>query len=218
MDGSWMISQSFKPSIKVGAPRATAGGATRGSSCLKGPQQLTSLLPQSRLGLTFSGNPSFYWYVPKSPAQTAKFLLLNSDDSDVVYETDFELPQKGGIVSLALPQTVKPLEVNQRYHWFLVVGCSETDQSANPSVEGWVQRIVPDATLAKQIQSTTGRNRAVVYADNGIWHEALMTLALMRKGSPKDAQALAGWQELLRSVGLSAIATEPLLESKISQN
>ncbi|EKQ70651.1 protein of unknown function DUF928 [Leptolyngbyaceae cyanobacterium JSC-12] len=214
--GTLKISQSFKPPSRGTAP-PTAGGATRGESCLKGPKHLTSLVPKDRLGLTYSGNPTFHWFVPKSPARTAKFLLLGNDDADVVYETTLSLPSESGIVSFTLPEDGPSLEVGQQYHWFLVVGCSQIDQGANPSVEGWVERVSPETNILSQLKQATAAGRVKIYADNGIWHEAVTTLVTLRKTNPTDKALLAGWSELLKSVGLDAIAPEPLLNANLSK-
>lgn len=213
---AFKISQSFKPPSRGTAP-PTAGGATRGESCLKGRKQLTSLVPQDRLGLTYSGNPTFHWFVPQSPARTAKFLVLGDDDSEVVYETNLALPSESGIVSFTLPQDAQPLEVGKQYHWYLVVGCSQTDQSANPSVEGWVERVSPESQILSQLEKATPAARVKIYADNGIWHEAVTTLATLRKTKPTDQTLLAGWNELMKSVGLGAIAPEPLINANLSK-
>jgi len=210
------ISQSFKPPSRGTAP-PSAGGATRGSTCLQGGKKLTSLVPQNRLGLTYSSNPTFYWYVPQSPAKTARFLLLNQDDTDVVYEATMTLPNQAGVMSFTLPQSTA-LQVGKQYHWYLVVGCSQLDQSVNPSVEGWVERVAPDAAVSQQLQKAIGRERATIYAENGIWHEAVTTLAKLRSINGQDAGAIAGWNELLKSVNLDAIAAEPLLNLTLGQN
>lgn len=213
----FQISQSFRPPSRGTAP-PSSGGATRGESCLQGNKQLTSLVPQSRLGLTFSSNPTFYWYIPKSPAKTAKFLLLTNDDTDVVYETTLTLPGQPGIVSFTLPSSAPPLTVGKQYHWYLVVGCSQLDQSANPSVEGWVERITPEATLTSQLQTASPKERILLYTTNGIWHEAITALANLRQSDPTDTTTIAGWNELLKSVNLGEIASEPLLNGSLSQN
>ncbi len=215
--GTWKLSQSFKPPNR-GVPPATAGGATRGNSCLKGTQQLISLIPQNRLGLTTSAKPTFYWYVPQSSAATVKFLLLGNNDTDVVYEKTLNLPNQSGIINFSLPENAQTLEVGKQYHWYLIVGCNQLDQSANPSVEGWVERITPDAALSQKLKQANPSNQAALYANNGIWHEALTTVAQLRRSNPQDATAIAGWNQLLKSVGLSEIAAEPLLDVKISSN
>lgn len=218
---SFQVSQSFKPPSRGTAP-PTAGSATRsgtlGNSCLSSGKQLTSLMPQTRLGLSYRGNPTFYWYVPPSSAKTAKFLLLSNNDADVHYETTLNLPNDPGIVSFALPSTVSPLEVGKQYHWYLVLNCSQNDQSANPSVEGWVERVAPGTDISSQLQKADAKSRARIYAENGIWYEAVATLATLRQTNPQDAATIAGWNELLKSVNLEAIAAEPLVEATLSQN
>lgn len=211
------ISQRFVPARRGQAP-PSAGGATRGDSCLPKNKQLISLIPQNQVGLTYSTNPTFYWYVPESPAKTAQFLILSDDRTEVFYETTLTLPKRSGIISVTLPTAAPPLTVGKQYQWFLVLGCDAIDQSANPSVEGWVERITPDAALAKRLQKASPKERVQIYASNGIWHEAITTLAQLRQANPTDTLTIAGWQELLQSVSLGQVATEPLLNATLSQN
>lgn len=217
LKGDWIISQTFRPP-NLGNPPATAGGATRGGACLKGTQRFTALLPQSQVGLTLSSHPTFFWYVPQSSATTAQFLLMNRDDSQVVYETTLTLPAKAGIVSFTLPATVKPLEVGQRYHWFLTVNCSTTDRNGNPSADGWVERTTASTGLSEKIQRTAERDLPALYADQGIWYEALTSLAHLRQKNPSDTSLTASWERLLKSVGLDAFATEPIVEPLAASN
>ncbi|PZV14949.1 MAG: hypothetical protein DCF22_07860 [Leptolyngbya sp.] len=215
--GTVQISQSFKPPNR-GTPPPTAGGATRGNSCVPNNKKPISLIPKDRLGLTFSANPTFYWHIPSSPAKVAKFLILTGDDVDVVYEATIPLPVQSGIISYAIPKNVLPLEIGKRYHWFLTLDCNPSDPGVNPITEGWTERIAPDVALLKQLEKADLKTRASLYADNGIWHEAVTTLASLRRTNPQDLGAVDGWNELLKSVGLSAIAAEPLFDTTISQN
>ncbi len=217
LKGNWIISQTFRPP-NLGNPPATAGGATRGGACLKGTQRFTALLPQSQIGLTLSGHPTFFWYVPQSPATTAQFLLMNRNDSQVVYETTLTLPTKAGIVSFKLPDTVQPLEVGQRYHWFLTINCNTIDRNGNPNADGWVERAAPNAGLSEKIQQTAERDLPTLYADQGIWYEALTSLAQLRQANPSDSSLTANWEKFLKSAGLGTFATEPLVEPLSASN
>lgn len=212
LKGNWIISQTFRPP-NLGNPPATAGGATRGGACLKGAQRFTSLLPQEQIGLTLSSHPTFFWYVPQSSATTAQFLMMTQDDSQVVYETTLTLPAKAGIVSFTLPTNVKSLEAGQRYHWFLTINCSTVDRNGNPNAEGWVERIAPSAGLSEKIQQTSERDLPTLYADQGIWYEALTSLANLRQMNPSDTSLTISWERLLKSAGLGTFATEPLVAS-----
>ncbi|MBD0345660.1 MAG: DUF928 domain-containing protein [Coleofasciculus sp. Co-bin14] len=44
-----------------------------------------------------------------------------------------------------------------------------------------------------------------------MWYDAIISLADLRRSQPGDLTVASTWKELLRSVGLEAIATKPLL-------
>ena len=67
-------------------------------------------------------------------------------------------------------------------------------------------------TLMSQLKNATPRQRVTLYATNGFWHDALTTLAELRSANPGDATLSRDWVSLLHSVGLDAIATEPIIE------
>ncbi len=203
------------------------GGASRGE-CPEVSKPLTVLVPatqktlgekhgshsastawESVWGLTVAESPTLWFYVPYS--LTAKLpieFVLQDDKDNYVYKTTFTASQtQPGIVKLRLPSTVAPLEIGKMYHWYFIIDC---DPDAPPLVEGWVQRIAPPPTLTSQLQKATPRERIALYAANGIWHDALTSLAELRSANPQDATLTADWVSLLESVGLDAIAREPM--------
>jgi hypothetical protein len=56
------------------------------------------------------------------------------------------------------------------------------------------------------------RQKAVIYAENGIWQDALSNLAAARRANPNDTDLAADWESLLDSVALPEIAKEPIVE------
>lgn len=160
-------------------------------------------------GLTTSGHPTFVFYVPYAlnPDLPLIFVLQNSARENI-YQTSIKatIPQSG-FVSVSLPVTQKPLEINQFYRWFFVVDCAH---ESSPLVEGWVQRTVPSPALSKSLKNADGQQRVALYAANGIWYDAISTLSALRRREPKNSQFMADWVSLLESVGLKEIATEPV--------
>lgn len=210
------ISLKFKVP-KRGAPSSTAGGASRGACLLDnkaaGSKNLTSLMPPTKLGLTWAERPSFFVYVPQSSARTAGFLLLSDDDTEIVYETTIVLPSQAGVLRFDLPADAPPIQVGKQYHWFMTTLCdTTTGLSGSPTVEGWLERSTPDAALRKTMQKTLLSDRPALYAEAGIWYETLATLADLQRQAPQNSKFRKDWQALLQSVGLEAIATEPLLD------
>lgn len=195
---------------KKGAPPATAGGATRGFCLAESDRIPVSLVPvKQNLGVTLAAHPSFFFYVPESRAKTAHFLLLTDEGQTIVFEEKIALPQKSGIVQYDLPEAAPALEVGKSYHWYITLTCDDTGPSGNPSIEGWVER-VEDVALTKRLEKTAQSVRPEIYAQSGIWHESLKSLAELQRQSPENTKVRADWRNLLQSVGLDAIANEPL--------
>lgn len=207
---TWQISQTFKPPRR-GAPPASAGGSTRGTSCLLG-QRITSLIPPDKLGLTLASHPTFFWSIPKIQVETARFILLANKSQKVVYETTLKLPNQPGIISFTLPKNVNALEIGETYRWHFNIVCDANDFSGNPGVNGWVERIQPELPLSQALETANLRSLPSIYAESGIWHEALTSLVELRRLEPNSFSIRWNWLKFFNSVGLNAIASEPLLD------
>jgi Domain of Unknown Function (DUF928) len=208
---AWKISQNFKTPNR-GTPTNTSGGATRSSSCAKPNQRVISLIPKEKFGLTFSERPKFFWdisHISKSASQSAEFLLLDENE-DLVYETTLTLPNKPGIFTFTLPDNAPGLKISKQYHWYLSVNCSSEETDGTTNFEGWIKRIKPDLSLQMKLNKLKPQDHSTVYAEAGIWHEALTNLAQSRCRYPNDSKIMLNWSKLLTSVGLSDVVSEPL--------
>ena len=199
-----------------GRPRRKGGTGSRGN-CLDQGMPLTALVPTSNLGLTVSSNPTFWFYVPYKPDDVlAGEFSLQDVENNEVYRTPFTLTGTPGIVSISLPDTKAPLEIGKRYRWYFKIYCplQESFAPLTPAfVQGWVQRVsLNDINphLESQLKAEkTPLKRIALYAENGIWHEALTGLAELRRTSLRDV-SLGDWAELLRAIGLERLVQEPL--------
>lgn len=215
-----LISQSFQPPDR-GAPPRTADGGSRGCGLVKpGQKGLTALTPGNFLPLTVSEHPTFFWYVPSSSAEKLEFTLMDETDSQVIYTTTIPVPSKAGIVGFTLPKANAPaLKTGKMYHWYLAMVCNSNDRTGDTVVDGWIERTSQSASLTEQLkQANSLREQAAVYAEAGIWHEAVSTLANLRQKQPENPELLNSWGELLRSVQLEQFAQEPVVDTiEISQ-
>ncbi len=203
----WKISQVFKTPNR-GTPPATAGGATRGG-CKEKEGYLTSLMPKQKLGLTVNEHPTFFWHISRSDAEKAEFLLLDDDDN-LVYETNLDLPKKPGIFAFTLPSEAPGLKVDKLYHWYLSVNCSSEETDEDITIEGWVERAKPSLALRIKLNNLAPKYHSKVYAEAGIWHEAITNVAQQRCSFPSDSNIMLNWKKLLISVGLNKVVSEPL--------
>ncbi|MBD2460764.1 DUF928 domain-containing protein [Oscillatoria sp. FACHB-1407] len=204
------MAQEYIPPDR-GAPGRREGGGTRGN-CLRGEPPLIALIPNTNFGTTLEARPTFYWHVPPTNSPLAEFVLLDAEDNEV-YRTTFQLSGNPGIMAFSLKdQADAPdLEVGKDYHWYFSLICDPGDRSGDIFAEGWIQRIAPPANLTNQLASTPAGDRATLFAQSGIWYDALNSLAILRQSQPRDPDVATQWTTLLRSVGLDAIANQPFL-------
>ena len=212
------LAAEFKPPRR-GLPGRREGAGTRDPFvCIQGSSQLTALLPGTNLGLTTAAYPRFFWFTPKTKAKFAEFTLSEVDgqmeDHTPVYKTIFNLTGTPGVVSLSLPGTASmpPLMVGKDYHWSVSLICKEDDRSKDIRVDGWVQRVSVNAALTNQLATAKPSDRAQIYANNGLWFDAVTTLAEQRCTNTNDRALTASWAELLKSVQLGGIADQPLMQ------
>ncbi len=215
---SWAVTFSAPDGVEPTPQQPTSGGASRnGGQC--SPDSLTvrgsatPLLPKNvERVLTIAERPTFFVYVPPTTAGEASFTLKSPED-EIHFRTKVELPASGGIVRIALPATEAKLLEGKTYSWLFEIHCSPNFDPDNPVIEGSVQRTHVDATVARHLaEKTTAVDVAQVYGDAGIWYDALNTLANARLSHPNEPTIEKNWEDLLASVGLEAIAAEPLLD------
>lgn len=203
------------------------GAAGRGNCTVNQP--LTALVPATEKsvgagkatyvwGKTIAPHPTFWFYLPDSNSslRSIEFVLQDEQDNDV-YRSPVSIPQKPGIISVRLPSTLTPLQINQNYHWFLkttiVTSCDRTEPViAKDVVEGWVQRVSPNPTFASQLKSAPPWQQVMLYAQNGLWYDTLTTLAQLRLTNPQDGTLKADWNQLLQSAGLGEIASQSFVQ------
>lgn len=214
----WEVSQSYQPPDRS-APSTTAGGASRGG-CIENQGVLTSLMPQNNLGLTVTGYPTFFWYIPKSSAEALEFKLIDGKNGQVIYQKNLAVPANSGIVSFTLPnnELSTPLEVGKMYHWFLTMQCPPNpnedlpEKSGNIIVDGWVERTELSPSLVNQLKNAAPSDHPALYAAAGIWHESLTTLVELLRQKPDEQNLKIKWKKLLDSVELNEIVEKPMLD------
>lgn len=202
------LAQEFEPPLR-GMPGRREGGGTRGG-CLVGQQSLMALMPESNLSLTVSERPTFFWYIPPTTAEMAEFTLLDARNQEV-YKTAVPINQESGIISLQSSEELPALEAGVDYRWYFSLVCDLQDRSADVFTTGWIQRIVPNTALTTHLETVAEVDRPAVYAEAGLWQDALSSLVILRRSQPQDASISRQWTRLLESVELGHIADQPLV-------
>ena len=201
----------------LGAPKNIIGGATRGGSCTDpNGKSLIALIPKGE-ALTTAKLPTILVYMPSGIDTRVEFSLQDSneqeayktnitpqdsDDKNNPYTINIAPNKNAGIVSLnlaTLPE-VPSLENGKEYKWYLTLVCNENDHSGDQFVAGYIKKVALDPLLTEELQAAKPGDRAVLYAVNNLWYDALATLYQARLSSPNDAVLSQTWDLWLKSV------------------
>jgi len=193
------------------------GGTPKGSRCNdRGKIKLTALVPESQIGRTVSEYPVFFFYLPEGEAQLAEF-SLQDEKENLIYQTTLKINNSPGVMSVSIPanKNVSPLQVGKKYHWYISLICDTEDRGTDVFATAIVRRVELSADILRELDAADPRQKTVIYAEKGIWQDALSTLAARRRANPNDPDLAADWKSLLDSVKLGEIAAEPIVEIEL---
>src|SRR6476469_1994376 len=183
--------------------RATAG--TRGEC--QSDKPLTALVQETPFSLTTAEYPTLFVYIPQTDAKSAEFVLADEKNRDI-YKTKFNIASKVGVFSLSIPATpISPtLEVGNNYQWGFSLICDAEDRGRDLDINGSIQRVNLNPDLVTNLEKASMRDRVNIYLKEGIWHDALITLASLRREKPNDSSLAKEWANMLQQVDLKDIA------------
>ncbi|MGB5632306.1 MAG: DUF928 domain-containing protein [Waterburya sp.] len=195
-------------------PKRTTGGASRTiSQCVNqleyGDIPFSALLPASTQGLTAASHPTILAYLPETDAQKVFFSWREENNQDH-YQAILPIANRGGIISLNLPENAPPLEVGKNYQWAIAIMCDDRLQPDSPMVQGQVQRVELASAIESRLDNDISLNNAALYGETGLWYEMLATLAQLKTAQPNNQNLALNWSNLLSSVGLAEVAEAPL--------
>jgi hypothetical protein len=213
----------FRPPLSNKRPDRTTGAGTRDSRrCQRSTPSTTgnnlplmALVPMQQSGgsalsggLTLSERPTFWVYLPEN---SAKQVVLNIQEQEETLQgnqikptfkphsqTFFTTNGASGLMSLTPSKTSPPLKVGKTYIWAMVLVCEKVHPD-NPVVTAWVHRVVPLGTL----KPGTTLAQATWYGEQGLWYDALTTLAQAKSINTPDLPQV--WDDFLKSGELEPI-------------
>ena len=192
----------YKPPMR-GAPAARIGGGTRG---IGGVALELVVLAPDHTGLTTKEQPTLYWFVSEPVPSKLEVTLINDENIDPELEEVVATPGSAGIQSIDLAKTGAKLQPGLEYRWFVSVVADPGQRSNDIVASGTIQRIMPESALKTRIAGADDRALVRIYAEEGVWYDAIDTLSRLIEKSPDDAALLQQRAALLEQVGLQAAA------------
>jgi hypothetical protein len=194
----------------IAATRGVCNPASDNSEQKTNTATLTALAPYSHVGQSSATHPTFTWYIPDQESYPLEFWLYEFDPASYdgkgkqVYQA--KLSSSAGIMTLALPQQQASLSPGKTYIWQVAVICNPNSPSQSLVVNNRVKIVPVDPTITTQLNNsqnsdypkglasrraprtlTDRTKKADIYAEAGLWYDALAEVATM----PNNPQAQA---------------------------
>ena len=203
----------YQPPVS-GAPTRRIGGGTRGVRGVRGlgPElpTLTALVPETTAH-TINNQPSLYWYASGPTENRVKFTLIYANPLDVagasvepLVETDIE-KLTAGIQAIDLSKYNVELKTGTEYEWSVSIAMEEEQGSSDIITSGTIKRVEKSPELKQKIESTTEKKLPFIYAELGLWYDAIASLSLLIEKYPDDKTLREQRTNLLEQVGLKDI-------------
>ncbi|HBD10086.1 MAG TPA: hypothetical protein DCZ69_17680 [Syntrophobacteraceae bacterium] len=194
---------AYKPPLR-GAPGGRLGGGTRGG----GNESLfLSALAPDHTGLTAQEQPSLYWFLPEATKYPIEFTLIEDKAQKPLVEIRVPQGAQPGVQVIRLADYNVRLKTGAQYQWF-VAAVADAEQRSKDIIAGAeIQRIDLDSGLRAKLEQVGKPGAPSVYAEAGLWYDALSSLADLIAANPGDSQYRRQRAALLNQVGLKEVAT-----------
>ena len=156
----------------------------------QGTMPLSVLPVDSQSGYTASGHPTIFVYVPNTKDYKKVFFGIQDEQFNQHYDTRFEISGERGLVAIALPDNILPLEKGKTYRWHLTL-YDDFPTPNHPRTSGEIRRMDLPANTQPSPQEL---------ANSGFWYDALGALWPAKKTG--DLEVEDNWREVLASLGL----------------
>jgi hypothetical protein len=212
-------------------PRRSQGAGSRGCDESLPGDLVTLLIPsKDYAGQTVSSHPSFFLQLSKSVSVPMVFTLTKSGVPQPLYRKQIDSPQSG-LIQIEMPKDRPELVPGQVYQWSVALVCYPKRPSSNPFFSSWIERVPATPALEEQLAAVTAkrnshggnlssrdtantskaspeenRDRAAIYAQAGLWYDAIDALTKARMANPNDPSIQSDFRTLMDQVGLTQVA------------
>jgi len=192
----------YKPPLR-GAPGGRVGGGTRGTSR---EVFVLSVLAPDHSGLTASEQPSLYWYISTPTALPVELTVMDPETTQPLLEMRVVAPIEAGIHRLRLSDHGVRLAPGVAYRWYVAVVPDSGRRSRDILAGGAIQRVNPSGEMATKLGQARREELPAVYAEAGLWYDALTSMSELIDSAPDDAALRQQRAALLTQIGLPLIA------------
>ena len=188
----------YKPPLR-GAPGGRVGGGTRGTGR---EAFVLSVLAPGHTGLTTSEQPTLFWFISHPSSYPVELTLVDPGKTEPLIERRLDPPVVAGVHRIRLSEHNVRLAPGTAYQWFVAVVPDGARRSRDILAGGMIERVASPADLAGKIAKASKADVPALYAEAGMWYDAIGTLGELLEQAPDDSALLEQRSALLRQIGL----------------
>ncbi len=208
------------PPPNLGDPGGRGQGGGRRGDC-DAYQHIAAVLPRSQSwGLTTRERPTLWFHLPQGLANGVplEIALQDQQGKPLFKKLWTAKATPAGIVPIAFPSEAPALQVNQHYRWTVSIYCDGETPDTPVTLRSAIGRIDLSADIVTKLSTqTTAIEKAAIYAEQGIWYDAITVLGMDKiefentRGNISIDRLVSGaWKDLLRQAGLQTLTPVPL--------
>ncbi|MCP5002692.1 MAG: DUF928 domain-containing protein [Planctomycetes bacterium] len=188
---------------KRGAPRALVGGGSRGTgtgSCT------LSLIAPDHVGLTVQKQPSFYWFMSGTTDGRIEFTLIDTGAIEPLLEINIGAQIEPGIYNISLRDHGVSLIPGKLYWWYVAQVPDPEHRSKDIVAGAVIEYVEPSEALTKVITHAGKAMSPHLYADRGIWYDAVSSISDLINNDPDNVTLRKQCASLFEQVELPDVA------------
>jgi hypothetical protein len=176
------------------------GGGSRGTT---GDVPTVEVLVPEHVALTTEARPLLYWYQSKPSTVAFEVSVTEPKNPKPLMLLQTSKATSAGVHSFRVTKDLKP---SVTYRWSVALVVDPQNRSSDIVANGVIKRIAPAPDLAAKLGQAADPDKPALYAQSGIWYDALESLSIQIKKSPNDDSLKQERADLLKQVGLENVA------------
>ena len=161
---------------------------------------LVAMVPNT-LALTTHEQPSLFWFQSKPANATLEIALIEPGKAKPLMVVQSRTT-KPGIHRIRLANHGVKLAPNVKYKWSVSLISDPSNRSLDVVVNGTFKRIEPSKKLTEQLAAAKPAGLPALYAQAGIWYDALEAISDEIDAHPGDGALRKERADLLKQIGL----------------
>lgn len=198
---------TYKPPSR-GAPAGRVGGGTR--SIQFPVRQVVAVFAPDHIGLTTREQPSLYWYASQPVATRVEIVAADERAGNALLQLAIASPTSAGVQKLDLARHGVRLQSDVEYLWTVSVDVGQTQRPSS----GRMRRIALNPELARRLQDTPTSEHVAIYAEQGLWYDAIAAIGELIEQSQNDPGLRMQRASLLEQAGLKEAAASDTTPSR----